>query len=157
MAFSCLDPQAYQGTVRRLREEETKRTSWAKRMADRIQHELAASHIIAAVNWRVKHAYRAWLESRESGIDIGQLHDVIAFRVLVNTQEECYQSLGVIHRLWHPTASVSATTSPVPRSTATNRSTPPSSPSTVAWPRCTSARTPCIAPHSTASRHNGWS
>ena len=102
LGFACLDPQAYQETVQRLREEEVKRTSWATRMSKRIQHELAASHITAAVNWRVKHAYRAWLESRESGIEIGQLHDVIAFRVLVNTQEECYQSLGVIHRLWHP-------------------------------------------------------
>ncbi len=102
LAFSCLDPQAYQETVQRLREEEVKRTNWATRMANSLRNELAASHINAAVNWRVKHAYRAWTESRESGIEIGQLHDVIAFRVLVNSQDECYQSLGVIHRLWHP-------------------------------------------------------
>jgi GTP pyrophosphokinase len=102
LAFSCLDPQAYQKTVQRLREEQNKRASWTKRMCDRIQRELAASHITAAVNWRVKHAYRAWIESHESGTDIGQLHDIIAFRVLVNTQEECYQALGIIHRLWHP-------------------------------------------------------
>jgi RelA/SpoT family (p)ppGpp synthetase len=102
LAFSCLDPQAYQEAVQRLREEKDKRTSWATRMCDRIQHELAASHITAAVNWRVKHAYRAWVESRESDIEIGQLHDIIAFRVLVNTTEECYQALGIIHRLWHP-------------------------------------------------------
>jgi RelA/SpoT family (p)ppGpp synthetase len=102
LAFSCLDPQAYREAIRRLREEEARRASWAKRMCDRIRRELAASHITAAVNWRVKRPYRAWIEARESGIDIGQLHDLIAFRVLVNTQEECYQALGVIHRLWHP-------------------------------------------------------
>lgn len=102
LAFRYLDPDAYAHTVQRLDDETAKRTHWAERMVERMQRELVASGIQAAVNWRVKHPYRAWIEARESGMDIALLHDLIAFRVLVNERDECYQALRVIHHLWHP-------------------------------------------------------
>ncbi|MBF6592432.1 MAG: bifunctional (p)ppGpp synthetase/guanosine-3',5'-bis(diphosphate) 3'-pyrophosphohydrolase, partial [Ktedonobacterales bacterium] len=102
LAFSYLRPQAYAYTSQRLRDEAVKRAGWAQRMCDRMRHELAASNIVAAVNWRVKHTYRAYLEAQESGMDVALLHDVIAFRVLVARPGECYQALGIIHHLWHP-------------------------------------------------------
>src|SRR6185312_1789300 len=92
----------YARTVKRLREEEAKRLHWAERMRERMAHELLASGIPAAVNWRVKRPYRAYLETQETGMDVAQIHDVIAFRILVDTPEQCYAALGVIHQLWHP-------------------------------------------------------
>jgi len=71
-------------------------------MRERMAHELLASGIPAAVNWRVKRPYRAYLETQETGMDVAQLHDVFAFRILVNTSEQCYAALGIIHQLWHP-------------------------------------------------------
>jgi GTP diphosphokinase / guanosine-3',5'-bis(diphosphate) 3'-diphosphatase len=102
LAFSYLHPTAYALTIRRMRDETMKRTSWAQRLCERMQKELAERGIPAAVNWRTKHAYRAYVEARESGMDIALLHDLIAFRVLVTQQAECYQALGIIHHLWHP-------------------------------------------------------
>ncbi|HEY1388671.1 MAG TPA: HD domain-containing protein [Ktedonobacterales bacterium] len=102
LAFSFLMPVEYARIVKRLREEEAKRLRWAERMRERMAHELLASGIPAAVNWRVKRPYRAYLETRETGMDVAQLHDVFAFRVLVNTSEQCYAALGIIHQLWHP-------------------------------------------------------
>jgi GTP pyrophosphokinase len=102
LAFSFLMPTEYARTVRRLREEEAKRLRWAERMRERMVHELLASGIPAAVNWRVKRPYRAYLETQETGMDVAQLHDVFAFRILVNTTEQCYAALGIIHQLWHP-------------------------------------------------------
>ncbi len=102
LAFSFLMPAEYERTVKRLREEEAKRLRWAERMCERMAHELLASGIPAAVNWRVKRPYRAYLETQETGMDVAQLHDVFAFRILVNTSEQCYAALGIIHQLWHP-------------------------------------------------------
>ena len=102
LAFSFLMPVEYARTVKRLREEEAKRLRWAERMRERMAHELLASGIPAAVNWRVKRPYRAYLETQETGMDVAQLHDVFAFRILVNTSEQCYAALGIIHQLWHP-------------------------------------------------------
>lgn len=102
LAFSFLMPEEYERTVKRLREEEAKRLRWAERMRERMVHELLASGIPAAVNWRVKRPYRTFIEMRETGMDVAQIHDVIAFRILVNTPEQCYAALGIIHHLWHP-------------------------------------------------------
>jgi GTP pyrophosphokinase len=102
LAFSHLHPVAFAHTERRLHDEAMKRTAWAQRMCERMRKELTASNIPAAVNWRVKHPYRAYMEAQESGIDVAHLHDIFAFRVLVTNLHECYQSLGIIHHLWHP-------------------------------------------------------
>ncbi len=102
LAFAFLMPKEYERTVKRLREEEAKRAHWAERMRERMVHELLASGIPAAVNWRVKRPYRAYLEMRDTGMDVAQIHDVIAFRILVNAQDQCYAALGIIHQLWHP-------------------------------------------------------
>jgi GTP pyrophosphokinase len=102
LAFSYLEPEAYAYTAQRLRDEAMKRNGWAQRMGERMEQELAKRGIAAAVNWRVKHPYRAYVEAQESGMDIALLHDLIAFRVLVTRLDECYQALGIIHHLWHP-------------------------------------------------------
>lgn len=102
LAFSYADPKAFAHTQRRLHEEAAKHEDWARRMCQRMEHELAARGIQATAIWRIKHPYRAWVEAQESGQDVGLLHDLIAFRVLTMTKEACYQALGVLHHLWHP-------------------------------------------------------
>lgn len=102
LAFAYLEPEAFEHTVQRLEEETERRADWAARMCDRMERELAARGIIATVNWRVKRPYRAYHEAQESGMAMTQLHDLIAFRVLVGSKDDCYQALGVIHHLWHP-------------------------------------------------------
>jgi GTP diphosphokinase / guanosine-3',5'-bis(diphosphate) 3'-diphosphatase len=104
LAFSYTQPDTFASTVARLQREVAGRARWTRAVAERLRRELAAQGVCAVVNWRVKHPYRAFRESEESGIDLGGLHDLIAFRVLVNTPRDCYQALRVIHHLWHPHA-----------------------------------------------------
>jgi GTP pyrophosphokinase len=102
LAFSHLDPAACERVCRILQAEAKAGAAWAERIAEAVQRRLRADGIPAAVNWRLKRPYRAWVEMRESGMPARDLHDLIAFRVLVNTELECYRALGVIHSLWHP-------------------------------------------------------
>lgn len=102
LAFSHLELEAFSHTVQRLREEEERHAGWAERMCTTIQRELAARDIIATVNWRVKRPYRAYTEAFDSGMPVSLLHDLIAFRVLVTSKDDCYRALGIIHHLWHP-------------------------------------------------------
>jgi GTP pyrophosphokinase len=102
LAFYYLDAERYRYIAERLREEAAKREDWARRMCARMERELAAQGVSATVNWRLKHPYRAMRDGEDGGMDISLLHDLIAFRVLVNTKDDCYQALGIIHHLWHP-------------------------------------------------------
>ncbi|HEX8995789.1 MAG TPA: HD domain-containing protein [Ktedonobacterales bacterium] len=99
-AFKYLYPEDFERVSRRLREVEASRTEWAERMVAHIKQKLESMGISAAVNWRMKRPYSAFLDSQQTQIDIGSLDDVIAFRILVNSVEDCYLSLNAAYQLW---------------------------------------------------------
>ena len=99
-AFKYLYPDDFERVTKRLHELMETRSEWADRMSETIKQRLASAGISAAVNWRMKRPYSAFLDSQQSQMDIGALDDVIAFRVLVNNVEECYLSLNVVYQLW---------------------------------------------------------
>lgn len=104
LAFKYLFPDEFARVTRRLEEVERERAAWADAVCGSIQRELAANGIHAAVNWRMKRPWSAYVDARQSQLDISALHDVIAFRAVVNTPEDCYLAIGLIHRLWRPHA-----------------------------------------------------
>src|SRR5262249_18460019 len=79
-----------------------KRQDWAQRLRRHLERELARHGLLATVNWRVKHPYRAFHEANEHGTDLALLTDIISFRVLLASNDDCYRALAVIHNLWHP-------------------------------------------------------
>ncbi len=75
---------------------------------------------------REKHPYSIWRKLQRKSIGFSQLSDIYAFRVIVDTEDDCYRALGVIHRAWPMRArSGSRTSSPRPSATTTARCTPP--------------------------------
>ncbi|RYD46501.1 MAG: bifunctional (p)ppGpp synthetase/guanosine-3',5'-bis(diphosphate) 3'-pyrophosphohydrolase, partial [Sphingomonadales bacterium] len=54
----------------------------------------------AEVTGREKHPYSIWRKMSERHVSLEQLSDIMAFRATVDTEEECYRALGVIHRRW---------------------------------------------------------
>ena len=49
---------------------------------------------------RVKHIYSIYRKLKRSDGVFENLHDIIAFRVIVNTKAECYHVLGIVHGMW---------------------------------------------------------
>jgi RelA/SpoT family (p)ppGpp synthetase len=101
LAFASLYPEQFERVSRRIAQEAAARMEWIERVCEQVRIGLLAEGISAAVNWRLKRPYRAYLEMEESGMREADLHDLIAFRVLVNTDLECYRAMGAIHSLWH--------------------------------------------------------
>src|SRR6185437_7150626 len=67
-AFKYLYPADFARVTHRLREVEVNRRDWANRMCARIREKLEGVGISAAVNWRMKRPYSAFLDSQESQI-----------------------------------------------------------------------------------------
>ncbi len=65
-----------------------------------LQKKFAAAGIRAEITGRPKHIYSIWKKMRRKGVDIDQIFDLLAVRVLVDTVAECYGALGVVHGLW---------------------------------------------------------
>src|SRR5947199_1455844 len=79
-----------------------------------LDNEMASIGLKAQVSGRVKHLYSFYkklhrnsseyqqLGDMQSALDTSQIHDLIAFRILVETTPDCYVALGHVHSLWKP-------------------------------------------------------
>ena len=100
LAFTHLQPVARDAILRRL---ETLRSGQGQAVAtasEEIARALEEAGIPARVYGREKNAYSIWRKLQRKSIGFAQLSDIYAFRVIVDTEDDCYRALGVIHRAW---------------------------------------------------------
>ena len=64
--------------------------------------ELAKANIAATIKGRQKHFYSIYKKMVDQELEVGQVYDILAFRVIVKTIKECYEALGHIHSIWKP-------------------------------------------------------
>jgi guanosine-3',5'-bis(diphosphate) 3'-pyrophosphohydrolase len=67
-----------------------------------LDQKLADNEIEGDVHGRVKSIYSIWSKLRRQDIDIGQLYDYLAFRIITPSVKDCYAALGIIHQMWRP-------------------------------------------------------
>ncbi len=67
-----------------------------------LEGELKANKIKAEITYRLKHNYSIWRKLLKHDMDIEKIYDIVALRVVVDTVEECYRILGIVHSLWRP-------------------------------------------------------
>ncbi len=68
-----------------------------------IRAKLAAADVpIVAVDGRVKRLYSIWLKLRRQKIDLDQVYDFVAIRIVTPSVKDCYAALGIIHQTWSP-------------------------------------------------------
>ncbi|HEX7655557.1 MAG TPA: bifunctional (p)ppGpp synthetase/guanosine-3',5'-bis(diphosphate) 3'-pyrophosphohydrolase [Sphingomonas sp.] len=100
LAFRELEPEAYESITKRL---ETLKAGGGDRIAkigSGLKLLLSRGGIEAEISGREKHPYSIWRKMSERHVSLEQLSDIMAFRAIVDTEEECYRALGVIHRRW---------------------------------------------------------
>jgi guanosine-3',5'-bis(diphosphate) 3'-pyrophosphohydrolase len=100
LAFSHLNPVARDAICRRL---DTLRTTQGEAVAlvsQEVAAKLEAEGLSSRAYGREKHPYSIWRKLQRKSIGFSQLSDIYAFRVIVDTEEDCYRALGVIHRAW---------------------------------------------------------
>jgi GTP diphosphokinase / guanosine-3',5'-bis(diphosphate) 3'-diphosphatase len=100
LAFAELDPEARNSILTRLNRLETSSVNRIGRIADTIKRELAERGIEAWVYGRAKRPYSIWRKLKDKQLNFEQLSDILGFRVIVKTPEDCYRALGVLHQTW---------------------------------------------------------
>jgi GTP pyrophosphokinase len=115
LAFQILEPECCEW-VRDLIEMESKQwRSYVERVCNILRKEMEKIGVKAEVSGRVKHLYSFYkkivrnagdvggdLEALKKAADVSQIHDLIAFRILVDSTPDCYIALGHVHSLWRP-------------------------------------------------------
>jgi GTP pyrophosphokinase len=102
LAFQHLDPVAYNEIYRKLRRFEKEKQKYIEEVKEILKKILKENGIEAEIQGRIKEPYSVYEKMKRLGIDFEQVYDLLAFRVIVNTEQECYQALGIVHSLWTP-------------------------------------------------------
>ena len=100
LAFRYLAPERYKEIAKLLSEKRSEREAYIERVKQQLIDALAEQGITAEVDGRVKHIYSIYRKMKLKGLSFHQLYDIRALRVLVNTQSECYHTLGLVHGMW---------------------------------------------------------
>ena len=105
LAFLHLDEERYREISNILSANREEREAYVEGVAARLREELAGFDILGEVAGRPKSIYSTHQKMGKyaaQGKELRDIYDLYALRVLVNTKEECYKVLGVVHQLWHP-------------------------------------------------------
>ena len=101
LAFNVLRPDARQSILKRFAHlKRTHGVSIAPQIVLAVKEQLDAAGVQADVYGREKRPYSIWRKMQDKRVSFEQLSDIIAFRVLVENEADCYRALGVIHQCW---------------------------------------------------------
>src|ERR1700754_1566259 len=100
LAFRELEPEAYESITKRLDALKVEGEDRILKIASGLKLLLSRNGIDAEISGREKHPYSIWKKMSERHVSLEQLSDIMAFRAIVKSEEECYRTLGVIHRRW---------------------------------------------------------
>ena len=115
LAFAVLEPEKYSWIRNQVELESKQWRSYVDRVCAILREEMAKLGLQRAeISGRVKHLYSFYqkllrntanverLEDLKKAADFNQIHDLVAFRILVESTQDCYLALGHVHSLWKP-------------------------------------------------------
>jgi GTP diphosphokinase / guanosine-3',5'-bis(diphosphate) 3'-diphosphatase len=114
LAFQTMEPEKYRWIQEQVEAESKQWRSYVERVCAVLRQEMARVGVRVEVSGRVKHLYSFYkklqrnagdverLEDLKAVADFSQIHDLVAFRILVETTPDCYVALGQVHSLWKP-------------------------------------------------------
>lgn len=102
LSLRYLEPETYKKMARLLDERRVDRENYIQQLMAELSVALQEAGIKAEVSGRPKHIYSIWRKMQRKEIDFEEIFDVRAVRILVNTINECYMALGIIHNKWQP-------------------------------------------------------
>ncbi|CAG0956688.1 bifunctional (p)ppGpp synthetase/guanosine-3',5'-bis(diphosphate) 3'-pyrophosphohydrolase [Geobacter sp.] len=102
LSFRYLEPQVYYDLASKVTKKKKERESYVDEVRKIIVDKLVEHEIKGDVFGRSKHLYSIWRKMQSRSVDIDQIYDLIAIRIMVNDIRECYEVLGIIHSTWKP-------------------------------------------------------
>ena len=101
-ALRYLHPEVYYQLKRNVAKKRTERERYIKEVIDIVAKRLAENDIEAEITGRPKHFYSIYEKMQSQNLLYDQIHDVVAFRLIVGTVRDCYGALGIVHAEWKP-------------------------------------------------------
>lgn len=103
LSFRYLNPDKYREIAKCIDERRADRESYLQNVIQTLRADLERSGIHnAIISARPKHIYSIYRKMERKDVDYERIYDVRAVRVIVDTIQQCYQVLGIVHNTWRP-------------------------------------------------------
>lgn len=100
LSLRYLDPKGYYELVELVGMKRAEREKLIAQVTQQLRAQLRLSGIQCEIDGRPKHFYSIYRKMKTQNKTFDQINDLIAIRVIVNTVQDCYFALGVVHTLW---------------------------------------------------------
>lgn len=102
LSFRYLEPATYKDLMKAVFQKQPEREKLMIVTKAELERELNKAGIPAEVSHRPKHIYSIYRKMKRKNVSFDQIYDVLALRVLVDSEAQCYTALGVVHSIWRP-------------------------------------------------------
>ena len=102
LAFQFSNPKDYRKVTKLVSSKKKEWRNYLNEVKNTISSKLNELNIDADVTGRFKHNYGIYKKMQFQSKDFEKVYDILAFRVLTNSENECYQTLGAVHTIWKP-------------------------------------------------------
>lgn len=102
LAFRYTDPFAYEQVAEEVESLRGENETFLANIVATVQTKLAAAHIEARVESRIKRLYSLQQKLTAQKIPVDQVYDLVAIRVICKSVTECYTIFGILQNLWRP-------------------------------------------------------
>ncbi|HJQ96681.1 MAG TPA: bifunctional (p)ppGpp synthetase/guanosine-3',5'-bis(diphosphate) 3'-pyrophosphohydrolase [Candidatus Polarisedimenticolaceae bacterium] len=102
LAFRYLEPDAWQALEAALDSKRPVSDAFIAEIRRKLEGALAEAGIRAEIYGRIKSISSIHRKIRRQKIDVEQVYDYVAFRILTDSVKDCYGALGIVHAIWRP-------------------------------------------------------
>ena len=102
LAFRHLEPQAFEDVKKAVESRRKVSEEFLEEVRALVDSKLKEHSIPARIDGRIKRLFSIWQKLKKQHINIDQVYDLLAIRILTDSVKNCYAALGVIHNTWRP-------------------------------------------------------
>lgn len=103
LSFKYLEPDAYRQMQSYVTDKRADREARLQQAATALRERLEQSGIgVEDVSSRPKHLYGIYRKMQRQQKEFSEIYDVAAIRLIVNTNDECYRALAIVHDVFRP-------------------------------------------------------
>ena len=102
LSFRYLKPDVYAHITHWLEENQMVERQLISKVITQLEAIMKSNGITGRVFGRIKQTYSIYRKMQQQGTTLDEMHDIIAFRVVVGELRDCYAVLGLVHALWKP-------------------------------------------------------
>ena len=102
LSFKYLDPKIYREVVQMVASKAGARDEYLRKMMEEVRAELKKGGMRAAITGRLKSYFSIYRKIVILKKDFDRIYDFVGIRVIVDSPQDCYRAMGIIHGRWRP-------------------------------------------------------